>query len=346
MHLVYRPEPADEELLSSYLTRCAGRHGMSVYRFRAFHFPAFRVWTRDIDRSAPRQLLRAIATDTGLTLARVTAMTLRGTERTVSVRRPRGTAAWVNALGVHHRVRRLHGLQYCPACLAEAPAYKKAWRLSFTVRCSRHRCPLSDACPYCDAPIMPHRQLAGAVRCHACHCSLVGALATHPPELSSAAAARQDACLRALDAGFAKVGKRRIPAQAYFRGLRILASVVAGGHDSREAIGTAYGRPIECMRAASRAEVLADLHAILSAWPGSFRALASARCWTRRTFHRMSVPAWLYDEVRRLPRGQVRRTTRGHSLRAKLVSLGKRRPHEWRTQRAALLVAAARERRR
>lgn len=343
MRLTYLPKPVDDELLSSYLARCAGRYGMSAYRFRSFHLPGFPTWTRDIDRSAPRPLLRAIAAKTGLASARVASMTLGGVESIVSTRRPRGTAAWINALGVYHRVRLLHGLQYCPTCLAETHAYRTKWRLSFVVACDLHRRGLRDACPFCNAPIMPHRQLAGALRCDACHRSLVDDLPP-PPELPGGAVVQQEACLRAIGDGFAGVSRQRVPAQRYFRGLRILASAVAGWNGGLETVNVGGGGPVECMRTVERTALLAALHAILTPWPHAFRALAAERRWTQRTFRRVVVPAWLYREVRRLPRGRRRNAASRHSLRAKLASLSRRQPEGWRTRRAGLLLEAARGR--
>lgn len=316
---------------------------MSVHRFCAFHFPAFHIWTRDIDRSAPPALLQAIANDVELPLARVAAMTLRDMEQVVSIRRPRGTAAWINVLGVYHRIRRSHGLQYCPMCLADTYAYRQAWRLSCVVHCDAHQCLLRDACPRCDAPVIPHRQLPGALRCHICH----RPLASTPPHVAppDAAVARQDACLHALASGFGLVGKRRVSAQAYFRGLRILTSAVAGQGCGAGESRIRDSRCLERMRTAARAGLLAELDPILTGWPSAFRDLATDRHWTQRTFHRARVPMWLCCEVRRLPRGRARCATSPRSMRAKLAILGKRQPPGWRSQRAALLLAAARGRR-
>lgn len=330
--------------MSSFLARCAGRYGLSACRFRSFHFPEFPTWTRDIDRSATRQFLHAIATKTGLTPARVTTMTLLNLERVVSARHSRGTAAWVNALGVYHRDRRLHGLQYCPTCLAAVPGYKRVWRLSFVVACETHHCALRDGCPYCDAPIVPHRQLAETLRCHTCHRSLVGPLSP-VLELPSAAVAQQNACLHALVGGFVTLERHQVSAPAYFRGLRILASAVLGRGGTRSARGIDRSGAVERMRIAERAGLLGEINSVLAAWPESFRTLATERRWTRRTFCRVSVPAWLYSEIRHLPGGQRRSAASQRSLRAQLVSLGRRRPVGWRARRAVLLLEAARNRR-
>lgn len=337
----YRPAPATDELLSSYLVRCAGRYGMPASRFCAFHFPGFQVWTRDVDRSATRPLLDAVAVATGLSHAQVIRMTLRAEERRVSVRRARGAAAWINGIGVYHRVRRLHGLQYCPACLESAVEYKKVWRLSFVVSCETHGCALRDACPYCDAPIIPHQQMAGAARCHMCHRSLVVA-PTPVLEPSRLAVALQALCLRALETGVVDVGGRGVPAQAYFRGLRILASAVVGSSGGQT--GFIAGLPIEHRRTTDRGAVLISLASLLTDWPDSFHSLVAERHLTQRSFFRVSVPEWVNDEVRHLPRGRTHNKASRHSLRAKLAALGRRKPAGWRALRAAMLLVAARTR--
>ncbi len=345
MRWSFSPKPIDGELLGSYLVRGAGLYGVPPDRFCAFHFPEFRIWTRDIDRSATEPFLNALSEKAGLPPERVERMTLRDWGPLVSSRRHRGAASWINALGVYHRVRLRHGLQYCPMCIAGVPAYKKSWRLSFVTVCEMHRCMLLDACPCCGAPIIPHRQLAGALRCHSCHHSLVGA-SLPPPKQPESAAALQSECLHALGMGFADVGGARVQAGAYFRGLRILASVMSErgcGKGRGDAVSCRL--PMECMGTASRVAALGALEALLAAWPQSFRRRAADRRWTRRTFCRHSVPAWLYREVRHLPHGRVRRAGTRHSLRAKLASLGRQKPDGWRGKRAALLICAAKERR-
>lgn len=342
----FRPEPLDGELLSSYLVRSAGLHGVPADRFCVFHFPEFRIWTRDIDRSATTPFLDALSAKAELSLECVERMTLRDWEPLVSNRAHRGMASWINALGVYHRVRLRHGLQYCPMCIAGVPAYKKTWRLSFVTTCEIHGCVLFDACPCCDAPIIPHRQLAGALRCHNCHRSLIGTLLPIP-EQSLPVTALQNECLHALGTGFADVGGARVRAGAYFRGLRILASVsLERGCGKSQGDAVSCGLPMECMRTANRVAALCALASLLAAWPKSFRHRAADWCWTQRMFCRRSVPAWLYREVRRLPRGRVRRTRARQSLRAKLTSLGRWKPEGWRGTRAVLLVCAAQECRR
>lgn len=71
------PAPCDDELLGSYLVRCALRHGSSPTRFCSFHLRGIEVWTRAIDRSATDDLLTRIAIGSALPIARVRKMTLK-----------------------------------------------------------------------------------------------------------------------------------------------------------------------------------------------------------------------------------------------------------------------------
>lgn len=144
--------PHDDELLSSFLVRTAHRHGLTPYRFCAFHFPGLPVWNRDIDRSAPNVLLEAIAQNADLPLERVVGMTLRGAEAMLGSRKSKGASPWLNTIGIYHRQRRRWGQQYCPDCVAAHPVFYRSWRMSCVVVCTRHRTGMQDTCPHCDAP--------------------------------------------------------------------------------------------------------------------------------------------------------------------------------------------------
>lgn len=72
--------PDHDELLSSFLSRCARAHGMRPTVFCAFHLHPHAVWNRDIDRSASPALMKSIADKAHLQLRDIVSMTLRSWE--------------------------------------------------------------------------------------------------------------------------------------------------------------------------------------------------------------------------------------------------------------------------
>lgn len=334
--------PQEDELLSSFLVRSAHRHGLSPYRFCAFHFPDVPVWNRDIDRSASNELLAAIATKAGLSLGRVVQMTLRSVEARLGQEAVRGPALWINTLGIYHRLRRRWGLQYCPDCLAERPVFYRAWRMSFVIACSRHRRFLQDACPHCDAPLAIHRQMISAQFCH--QCSHVLGRASHDPALSIDTLRRAQSYFeRALRGGTVEIGGQPVCSEDLFQGARVLVSLLRlASHPSHDAQG--HHRPsLEQARVQARAGVVLDLADVLGMWPLEFVRAAGEQHLTQRSFICKSLPAWLASVVDQLPPGRTRHAAaprKRYSLRAKLEQ-ERRRNADWRATRAAQLWQAA-----
>jgi hypothetical protein len=166
--------PFDGELLSSWLCRSARAHGAGAHVFLSCRFPGVTFWDRDLDRSAPPALLDRIDVVSGCPRGTAEAASLRpwvialgGLRRGEGIG---GHVAFVLACGIHHRERRLHGLQYCPECLAQRPAgHRRVGRLAFVVACPSHGTALRDACPSCDAPLVPHRvRRCDMTSCHRC----------------------------------------------------------------------------------------------------------------------------------------------------------------------------------
>lgn len=335
-------EPCTGELLSSFLTRVAWRHGSSPTRFCALHFPGVAIWTRDVDRSAPPQLIRAIATKCGRSIREVQQMTLQEAHRSLSGGSAGGVAPWILPIGVYHRTRRKHGLQYCPACLTDGHGFKVMWRYAFVTLCPIHLSVLRDGCPHCDAPVAPHQQLAHTHRCHVCHQRLAEPGLRN--DFGQAGAERlQDMCLAALSSGAVSVGNRKQEAAAFFPGLRALASAYA------QALRQESGLPgglLERMRVTRRIEVMPKLLELLQDWPKAFLQFAGERRLTQRTFCGATLPTWLKSTVQRLPPGTRRSRGGRGSLQRKMLVLSKTKRHGWRSERAATLCAAARAPRR
>ncbi|UNK42457.1 TniQ family protein [Luteimonas sp. S4-F44] len=334
-------EPLEEELLSSFLVRAAQQHGLSPYRFCAFHFPGVPVWNRDIDRSASDSLIAALGVKAGLPTTRVAQMTLCGAEAKLSKGAARGSAHWINRVGIYHRLRRGWGLQYCPDCLAERPVLCQAWRMSFMVVCSRHQRLLQDACPHCDAPLAIHRQMLSMQLCH--HCSRV--LGRIPQDASvpiDTLLRAQSYFERALHGGTGEIGGQAVCREDLFQGARVLASMLAPRLPLPRAPAGQRRRSFELARVQPRANVVLRVAEALASWPLELKRIAKEQNLTQRSFVRSSLPDWLRSAVEELPAGRARHSLpkKRHALRAKL-EYDRRRSMDWRTTRAALLWEAA-----
>lgn len=158
--------------MSSWLMRIILAYRMAPHSFCASEWPGKCVWNRDIDRCADEEIIDVLVERTGQPRHTVESMRLRSCEGTVFERlSDGGHAPWLLNVGVYHRLRRLHGQQYCPACLASdaKPHFRKYWRLVFHTVCPVHKIPLCDECPHCGMPVMFHRVPTDAEGLHVCH---------------------------------------------------------------------------------------------------------------------------------------------------------------------------------
>lgn len=146
------PAPADDELLSSWLTRIARLNHTKLHTLVSLAFPGTAIWNRDIDRSASPDFLNQLARRSGKSLHQVRQTTLNSLAMVLgSPVRGRGNDPWILPAGVYHRTRRQPWLSYCPLCLAEDPDpyFRRRWRLAFYTLCHHHGVLLLDRCPQC-----------------------------------------------------------------------------------------------------------------------------------------------------------------------------------------------------
>lgn len=168
-----RPEP--DELLTSFLTRAAHRRGLPLWTFLNQAIGRNSLIASDCDVAVSPamacRLAKTVSVDPhdihGTTLEREVSLLLCGRAWT-------GQAPFLLPAGVFAGLRTRWGLQACPRCLGEKPAYfRKAWRFAFYTVCQQHHVPMIDRCPECGQPIAPHRAPHGGLdRCWNCHLSL------------------------------------------------------------------------------------------------------------------------------------------------------------------------------
>jgi hypothetical protein len=343
--------PVPGELLSGYLCRVAIARGTTPYGFCESELEDRSFWTRDSDRGVIRQQMDAVSRHSGLSADEVRALTLR---HWLDMLAPRGyvkrqdTAIipWVNVVGLYHRTRMHHGLQYCPLCLREDAVVPKAWRLSFVVHCPLHDIALRDACPHCDAPFVPHRAMGRLDMCHACGGWLIAVKSKET--VSPTAIDLQTAMLARLthpgDPAASSLG------DADLIGIRRLVSVflmkpapVYWANQLGISEGAMRGPRFEMSRHPRRVALLLSCASILDRWPKEFLRLADRFNLTQRRFVRLRGSAWLDLAIAKLPERIVKpRVFGGVKRLSTLQRLEEKRPENWRALRAAALLRRVR----
>lgn len=157
--------PFEDEIFSSWLVRLAHRHSLKVHSFCKFLFKTNDIWNRDIDKLVSDEILHILASRTLTTFKQIESTTLRSYEGKLYLNHnPNGNTRWLMPLGVYHREHKNYGLMFCPKCLkndGDSPYFRKHWRLSFSIICSKCGIYLHDRCPKCGKPIVFFRTELG-----------------------------------------------------------------------------------------------------------------------------------------------------------------------------------------
>lgn len=170
-----RPAPYIDELISSWFVRICRRNALTPQEFRVQFFGKREIWNVDIDRSFTADELTCVADRLAVNIGGYLSCLLED-----EALPPPGVARKrvMLVVGLYHRERKRHGMQFCPVCLKEdREAYlRRAWRNALNLTCGTHEVALQDGCPVCDAPVVPHRSKGCVVSlCHACGSQLASA---------------------------------------------------------------------------------------------------------------------------------------------------------------------------
>lgn len=206
------PALLDDEVISSWLVRCALAQGCEPTTLTADVWPDTRVWCIDSDREFSEQQLITLSERSGISVDALVASTLMPLQQmmTGATCFPQGVAAWFLCLGTRNR-RRCGGLQYCPHCFAQqTPHYLIQNRFAWHTACSVHQVGLLDHCEQCRAPLCPHLITPPKLdlgRCHRCGYELK--LAT-PGAVEEGALRFQIATDDLFDSGHRRYGRCRL----------------------------------------------------------------------------------------------------------------------------------------
>jgi uncharacterized protein (DUF983 family) len=225
MPWLHCPAPRPDELLSSWLHRLALANRRSDHVLCNFMFGRQPIWTRDVDRHFPHEFFPILSDWTRTPVERLQWLSLTSLAGRLS-ENPASQALGrlLLPLGIYHRVRRRAGLQFCPACLAESPAYaRRSWRVALVTVCTRHLCLLQDRCPGCGVAFMFHRmrqQLTGAWPC--VNCGLDLRRKTMGARIAPAVVRFQTELCRGLVTGWVRIAGRWLHALAFCEGVHFL----------------------------------------------------------------------------------------------------------------------------
>lgn len=310
-----------------------------------------------MDRNAVPSFVQAIAWHSQSSESVIQDMTLQAWEAALTPWRDRSPQVrssivpWINTLGIYHRSRKRHGMQYCPGCLAEAGFYKKAWRLSFVTVCQKHACVLLDRCQHCGAPIAFHRNEMLHLHCHECGRSLIHGVTEKKsdPEYQARLTLQQK-LFAALNDGNLVITNEPVSSRNFFLGASILLRAVKARLRAvqrkslkvPECLVCPTGQ-IEMLGLDERARQCLVLARLLDDWPRKFLELASAIRLTQGAFERtVALPEWLQSVITQLPVGEIRARPKHRSfLRQELRRIHRYKAIGWRTERASLLLKMA-----
>lgn len=146
------PQPFEDELLSSWLTRVAIEHKRKLSIFLSLYVKkeGSSISRTDLDYLYDEKLFDALVTKSNLTKKDIFKMSLRSEEGYLY-------SCDSNNLYPPNQIRKLvdkrnhYGLMYCPKCLADdkIPYFRKKWRYQFYNVCTKHEIFLTDRCWVC-----------------------------------------------------------------------------------------------------------------------------------------------------------------------------------------------------
>lgn len=154
-HLLFKCEPFQDELLSSWLTRNAYLNYMSLQSFLGAIFPAKIYYKKDME-------LYKFNDEFYNTLEYVTEVDSRIIRNLQLYKYEGYIEETIHINGRHHWFTPSHssnfsnsfyGIRFCPKCLKEKGYFKDIWRVMFINSCKEHLCYLHNSCPKCNRPI-------------------------------------------------------------------------------------------------------------------------------------------------------------------------------------------------
>jgi len=318
MILPLHPQPQHDELLSSWMVRLAFANGFFLHTFynKVLNYKG-PIWTRDIDRFCPNNLLDLIASNTGQNIESLKNLTFYEYIGTIVDKITiNGNSRWIMPQGKYHRLHKRASVQICPLCLKEKSYFKKQWRLSLFAICEKHQCLLYERCPKCNSYISYHRlginnkpillPDENIARCYFCGLEFQKLL---PERLDNVYVGNYAQLLTNLiknnDYGYYQYSDSSVE---FYNGVRFLISAIIGRRgeklrnrlylktnielseiSSKKIIGFEY------LSVKERFNIMIVIAWLLNNWPNNFISIFKVLKYTKSNFtdYKKIIPIWL-----------------------------------------------------
>lgn len=275
------PKPFDSEILSSWLSRTAAGHGLSLQQFRKLCLPRIPGHGPDIDQIDNPHFFDVLAKGVGVSVEEAFRTGFASDQGRVYDRVVINSLEWIAPLSpLQGGVRRL-AIPFCPSCLAvdKVPYYRKRWRYAFHPVCPEHGL-LAYECPRCRHPYayLGHDGIAGTSTgsgaigvCRKCgqHFPPTRIPGLEDGVLGSVADIQKD-LLSALDNGWIEIAEEgALHVCLYLRGLHNLAAIFqhpGWGADAATWVGREMGMPTSAWNRMGWEGSLESRPVVIRAW--------------------------------------------------------------------------------
>lgn len=160
MKLAVQCNRVEDELLSSWITRCALANGSDPKSFYIALWKQYKSAYYDLDRHTPLKLLKPLAQVTHCSISELESLTLHSSFQNISAKSTSVNIkkSWDFVIPLGKRgAYQSRGIQYCPLCLQDMPYFKKHWRMAWNTSCDLHKVKLLSLCSKCGMFIDYHK---------------------------------------------------------------------------------------------------------------------------------------------------------------------------------------------
>ncbi len=287
------PTLLPDEIISSWLVRCALAQGCDPLTLTGSLWPGVRFWCTDPDKGLSKSQATDLGVFAGMPVEVLNSSTLASIRSALSEQGdfPNAITPWILCLGLRNR-RRSGGLQYCPQCFVERqPYYEIQSRLAWQSICPIHQLTLLDRCQCCGSPLCPHLLTPPEEdlgRCHRCRFELKSAMGR---TISSDAMCLQYAADRLLAGETQFYGDERLGVPDWFYLCRWMLGILRSAARARSSSSKQFfqrlnvdfealtrpstGLPFQYLTPMDRAHLLADTWKMIQAGPESLAQACS-----------------------------------------------------------------------